>query len=110
MKSTESEQLTQAEAHWLEAHSAYDMGDFARAADSYREASQRYNGLDSESYIDSTLGLGLCLDHLGRSDESEQLNLLVINSAVASPTQKAIARRNVVYAEGVRNFTNADFG
>ena len=109
VKSTESEQLTQAEANWLEAHAAYEKADFQPAAEAYQRACRLYDGLDDESYIDSMLGLGLCLDHLGRSEESEGLNVEVINSPVANVTQKAIARRNVVYAEGVRNFTNADF-
>jgi tetratricopeptide (TPR) repeat protein len=105
----DSEKLAQAEACWLQAHAAYDRADFPAAAESYKAASALYESLDPPSFIDSLLGWALCLDHLGCSDEGAEVHRRVIVSAAASPAQKNAARRNLVYAAGVRNFGNADF-
>ena len=109
MEETDSARLTQAEASWLEAHTAYEMADFPLAAEAYERAGLLYEGLDAASYVDSLLGLALCMDHLGRNAESETLNKRVIANRTASVAQKAIAQRNLIYAEGVRNFANTEF-
>ena len=99
----------QAEAHALAAEASYDMADFARAAESYRHAALGYRNIDAAVHIDALLGLGLCLDHLGQHTESELVYGQVLESDTAAPSQKAAAKRNLVYAAGVRYFANADF-
>lgn len=87
----------------------YDIADFPKAAEAYREARRLYEGSDSALYMDATLGLALCLDQMGEHGEAESLHNLVIESSRASDSQKNAARRNRVYADGMRNFGAAEF-
>lgn len=109
MQTIRSEKLAQAEARWLEAHAAYEMGDFPRSAEAYRAASLLYEDLDAASYFDALLGLALSLDHLGQHRESLEHNRRVLEARSASAKQKADAQRNISYAEAVRCFSNAEF-
>jgi tetratricopeptide (TPR) repeat protein len=98
------------QAHDLTAQAAYSSADFYRATDSFRQACRCYEGDDWPAYFEAQLGLGLCLDHLGHFEESQRLNRSIIGSPQAAPSQKAVAKRNLIYAEGVRSFSAADFG
>ena len=99
----------EAAAHASAAEACYEMADFAQAAALYRDAAREYRAIDSAAYLDSLLGLGLCLDHLGNHKESELIYGQVIEAGNAAASQRAAAKRNLVYAAGVRYFAGADF-
>ncbi len=76
----------------------YEAAEFEQAAQAYREA-----------VAHAMLGLGLCLDQLGRYDEAGAAYRSVLDSAGASEEQKKSARRNLAYGEGMRAFSAGDF-
>jgi len=96
-----------AEALRLSGDLLYDHGDFAMAAEAFRGAVGTA-GVPEAVQLDCLLGLGLCLDHQGLHDEAQGCHREVIASAGASSEQLA-ARRNLVHADGVRHFAEADF-
>ncbi len=86
----------------------YEHGDFAAAAEAFQGAVE-LPGEPAGVRLESLLSLGLCLNHQGLHDEASRCDREVIDSPLASAEQVAAARRNLVYAEGVRRFAEADF-
>lgn len=97
-----------AEALRLSGDLLYEHGDFASAGEAFQAAVET-PGAPEWVRLDSRLGLGLCLDHQGRHDEAGECNREVIRSTGATSEQVAAARRNLVYAAGVRHFAESDF-
>ena len=95
-------------AHLAAADTFFEAGDMDRAERSYRRAvrlcdpgtADRHQGL---------LGLGLSLDHLGRTEESRVLYQEILDDPGGRESERLVARRNLVYADGVAYFARGDF-
>lgn len=95
-------------AHLSVAGACFELGDVARAEASYRRASELIAPGEAE-YFEAILGLGLCLDQMGRLDESRRLYEELIRDTRAAESYRRIARRNMLYAEAVATFARAEF-
>lgn len=95
-------------AYLAAADTFYEVGDIDRAEASYRRAMQMCDPGSAGRY-EALLGLGLSLDHLGRSDESRLLYQEIIADPGARELDRLVARRNMIYAEGVNYFARGEF-
>lgn len=97
-----------ASAHLALASACYELGDFERAEGGYRQAAELYAETAPER-MEALLGLGLCLDHRGLSGQSRVIYTAVLAAPGVSAAYKAVARRNLVYADGVACFSRGEF-
>lgn len=95
-------------AHLAAAGTFYEVGDIDRAERSYRRALSLCDPGTADRY-EALLGLGLSLDHLGRSDESRQLYQEILADPMARDGDRVVARRNLIYSDGVNYFARGDF-
>lgn len=65
--------------------------------------------METGTDVESLLRLALSLDHLEHYAESENLYRQVLEAQSASESQRAAARRNLAYAEGIRHYATAEF-
>jgi|SoiMethySBSTD1v2_1073268.scaffolds.fasta_scaffold574890_2 tetratricopeptide (TPR) repeat protein len=59
--------------------------------------------------VESLLRLAHSLDHLEDYAESEDLYRQVLEAQSASDFQRAAARRNLAYSEGIRHYATGEF-